>query len=171
MRIDEGHFGGVRLDGLHWASLLAWPGPIHYGNGECLAIVDERADERQREAILTILAGEETAPAATIFNALSATLTKVHKPRFKPILFEADMAARVGHFSVPGLVEARAEPILNPVSKSPHRARVTLPHGFEYVEAEYGNSVTRTGGPVAFDWPRGHAHFAMLHLTPNGPVR
>jgi hypothetical protein len=24
---------------------------------------------------------------------------------------------------------------------------------------------------VAFDWPRGHAHFAMLHLTPHGPVR
>ena len=26
MRIDEGHFGDVRLDGLHWVSLLAWPG-------------------------------------------------------------------------------------------------------------------------------------------------
>ena len=42
------------------------------------------------------------------------------------------MEARVGHFSVPGLAEVRAEPILNPVSKSSHRARVTLPHGFEY---------------------------------------
>ena len=53
------------------------------------------------------------------------------------------MEARVGHFSVPGLAEVRAEPILNPVSKSPHRARVTLPHGFEYIEAEFANSVTR----------------------------
>ena len=33
MRIDEGHFGEVRLDGLHWVSLLAWPGPIHHGDG------------------------------------------------------------------------------------------------------------------------------------------
>jgi hypothetical protein len=144
MRIDQGHFGEVRLDGLHWASLLAWPGPIHSGNGACLAIVDERADERQRGAILTILAGEETAPAATIFNALAATLTKVHKPQFKPIQFAADIEARTGHFSVPGLVEARAEPILNPVSKTPHRARVTLPHGFEYIEAEYGNTPSKT---------------------------
>ena len=119
MRIDEGHFGDVRLDGLHWVSLLAWPGAIHHGNGECQAIVDERADERQREAILTILSGEETAPAATIFNALAATLTKVHQPQFKPILFAADIEARVGHFSVPGVVEARAEPILNPVTKAP----------------------------------------------------
>ena len=57
------------------------------------------------------------------------------------------------------------------MTKAPHRARVTLPHGFEYTEAEYGNSVARARGPLAFDWPRGHAHFAMLHLTPHGPVR
>ena len=75
-------------------------------NGECQAIVDERADERQREAILTILSGGETAPAATIFNALAATLAKVHKPQFAPILFAA-VQARVGHFSVPEMVEAR----------------------------------------------------------------
>jgi hypothetical protein len=171
MRIDDGHFGDVRLDGLRWVALLAWPEAIHYGNGECQAIIDERADERQRQAILTILSGEETAPAATIFNALAATLTTVHEPCFLPIQFAADMEARVGHFSVPGVVEARAEPILNPVSKTPHRARVILPHGFEYTEAEYANSVTRTQGPMTFEWPQGHAHFAMLHLTPNGPVR
>lgn len=171
MRIDEGHFGDVRLDGLHWASLLAWPEAIHYGNGECLAIVDERADERQRDAILTILAGEETAPCATIFNALAATLTRVHKPQFRPIQFAADLEGRVGYFTIPGLVEARAEPILNPVTKAPHRARVALPQGFEYTEAEYANSVTRAYEPMAFEWPRGHAHFAMLHLTPHGPVR
>ena len=81
------------------------------------------------------------------------------------------MEARVGHFSIPDFAEVRAEPILNPVSKSPHRARVTLPHGFEYIEAEFANSVTRTEGPVSFEWPRGHAHFALLHLTPHGPVR
>jgi hypothetical protein len=95
----------------------------------------------------------------------------VHKPQFKPIPFAANIEARVGHFSVPGFVEARAEPILNPVSKAPHRARVSLPEGIEYIEAEYGNSITRSHGPPEFDWPRGHAHFAMLHLTPNGPVR
>jgi hypothetical protein len=24
---------------------------------------------------------------------------------------------------------------------------------------------------MAFNWPRGHAHFALLHLTSNGPLR
>lgn len=36
MRIDEGHFGKTRLDGLKWAILAAWPGPIHLGNGQLL---------------------------------------------------------------------------------------------------------------------------------------
>ena len=101
MRIDRGHFGDVRLDGLHWVSLLAWPGAIHEGDGEVLAIVDERADERQRDAILTILAGEETEPGATIFNVLAATLATVHKPQFRPIEFEVDLARRTGRFAVP----------------------------------------------------------------------
>jgi hypothetical protein len=67
-------------------------------------------------------------------------------------------------------VEARAELIFNPVSNTPHRARVTVPHGCKYTEAEYGNSVTRMHGPMGSGWPRGHAHFALLHLTPIGPV-
>ena len=66
------------------------------------------------------------------------------------------------------VVEARAELIFNPVSNAgTHHAAAWL----QYAEAEYGNSVTRMHGPMAFDWPRGHAHFALLHLTPNGPVR
>jgi hypothetical protein len=171
MRIDRGHFGDVRLDGLHWVSLLAWPGAIHEGDGEVLAIVDERADERQRDAILTILAGEETEPGATIFNVLAATLATVHKPQFRPIEFEVDLARRIGRFAVPEVVEARAEPIRNPVTGEPHQARLVLPHGFEYAEAEFASSTTTASGLIAHDWAGSHAHFAMLHLTPNGPVR
>ncbi len=171
MRIDRGHFGQVALDGLHWVSLLAWPGAIHEGDGEVLAIVDERADERQREAILKILAGEETEPAATIFNALAATLATVHQPRFLPIEFEIDLPARTGRFAVPGVVEARSEPIRNPVTGAPHHARLALAEGFEFAEAEFASSTTTAKGPIMHDWAQRHAHLAMLHLTPTGPVR
>ena len=34
MRIDKGHFGKTKLDGLHWAGVFAWPGPIHEGHGQ-----------------------------------------------------------------------------------------------------------------------------------------
>jgi hypothetical protein len=171
MRIDRGHFGDVRLDGLHWVSLLAWPAAIHEGDGEVLAIVDERADERQRAAILKILAGEETEPGATIFNALAATLTTVHQPQFLPIEFEIDFAGRTGRFAVPGVVEARSEPIRNPITGAPHHARLVLAEGFEFAEAEFASSTTRASGLVTHDWTQRHAHLAMLHLTPGGPVR
>ncbi len=60
VRIDKGHFGDVPLDGLGAALLYAWPGPIYEGNGECQAVIDERADEKQRNALATVLNGGET---------------------------------------------------------------------------------------------------------------
>ena len=48
---------------------------------------------------------------------------------------------------------------------------VTLPHGFEYHEAEYASSSTRTStGPIELDWHGRHAHFARVEWTRNGPV-
>lgn len=170
MRIDEGYFGEVRLDGLKWVSVLAWPGPIHHGKGEVQTIIDERADEQQREAILAILKGDQTEPGATIFNVFTAVLDTVHKPLFLPIEFDADFAARSARFAVPGMVEARVEPIRNPVTGAPHQAKVTLQHGFEYHEAEYASSTTKASGPVPQDWADRHAHLFMMHMTRDGVV-
>jgi hypothetical protein len=171
MRIDEGHFGDVDLSGLKFAALLAWPGAIHEGHGEVQPIIDEGADERQREAILKIMSGEETEPGATVFSVFASTYETVHEPMFKPVGFEADIDGRNGRISVPGVVEATSEPIRNPVSGKPHRARVVLPEGFEYTEAEYGSSTARASGAIPLDWAGRHSHLATLHLTPTGPVR
>ena len=169
MRIDRGHFGGTKLDGLCWAGVFRWPGPIHKGHGEVLAIVDERATPAQREAILKILTGQETEPGATIFNVFATMYEKVHDPVFKPIVFEADMEKRRGRISVAGLVDLMAEPIRNPVTGEEHRARVTLPRGFEYHDAEYASGTARTAGPIALNWDKAHAHFAILDIGPTGP--
>ncbi|QEM82308.1 DUF1326 domain-containing protein [Halomonas binhaiensis] len=171
IRIDEGHFGDVQLDGLKAVAIVAWPGAIHEGHGEVLPIVDERATPEQREAMLKILGGEETEEFATIFNVVKATTDTVHEPLFKAIEFESDEDARIGRFSVEGIVEATAEPILNPVTGQPHRAKVVLPQGFEYSEAEYASSNTRTAGPIENEWSNRHAHFCMLHLGPHGIIR
>ena len=170
MRIDEGQFGDVRLDGLKWVSLLAWPGPIHHGKGEVQAIIDERADDRQRGALLTILKGDETEPGATIFNVLAATLETVHKPLFMPIEFEVDIEALIARLAVPGIVEARVEPIRNPVTGATHRAKVILPDGFEFHEAEYASSTTKAEGPISLDWAGRHAHLTMTETSDRGVV-
>jgi hypothetical protein len=171
MRIDKGHFGDVSLDGLKWAGLFAWPGAIHEGHGEVQPIIDERADAKQREALLTILSGQESEPGATYFNVFASTLEKVHEPMFKPIEFEADIQEGTGRFSVPGVVEASSEPIRNPVTGEPHRVTVTLPKGFEYTAAEFVSGTTRASGPVALDSTNRHSHLALIDIGPTGPVR
>jgi hypothetical protein len=170
MRIDEGHFGDTDLKGVKWAACAAWPGAIHEGKGEIQAVIDAKATEAQRTGMLTILAGRETAPGATIFEVLAATLETVHKPLFLPVSFEVDIAGGTGRFAVDGFASGTVEPIRNPVTGEPHRARVTLPTGFEYHEAEYVSSTTRASGTVKHDWAGRHGHLAMMHMTPKGPV-
>jgi len=171
MRIDRGHFGDVSLDGLKWVGLFAWPGAIHEGNGEALAIIDERATPEQRSALLTILSGQEQEPGATYFNVFAGTISKMNEPLFRPITFEADTDAATGGFSVPGLVGATAQPIGNPVTGKPHRARLVLPAGIEFTEAEFASSSTRATGTIPLDWSRGHAHMTMIDIGPHGPNR
>ena len=171
MRVEDGHFGDVSLAGTSWVGLFGWPGPIHEGNGEALVVIDEGANEEQRQALLTILSGQETEPGATIFNVFATTFATMHEPQFRPVEFEADIETRRGRFGVEGLVEAEATPIRNPITGKEHRARVSIPAGFEYSEAEYASGEAHSAGPVALDYASSHAHFTMLHMTPQGPVR
>lgn len=168
MRIDEGHFGSTRLDGLSAVVLVAWPGAIHEGRGECLPVVDERASPEQRQALLTILSGQETEPGATAFAVFASTFEKVHEPLFKPIDIEVDLEGRVGRVEIPGLLEASAEPIRNPITGAPHRARLTLPQGFEYRTAEFASGSAHSRGAVQLNWAGRHAHLAQLHMTGQG---
>jgi hypothetical protein len=169
--IDEGHHGETPLDGLRVAGIFAWPGPIHEGRGEAVVVIDDRATEAQREALLRILGGEDTEPGATIFNVFAATLAKVNDPIVKSIDFEIDVDGRKARLSVPGLIEARGEPILNPVTGAEHRARIDLPHGFEYSIAEAGRGWADTSGAIALHLADSHAHFCDLHMNQSGIVR
>jgi hypothetical protein len=171
IRIDEGHFGDVALDGLKIAGVFAWPGAVHEGHGEAQVIIDENATPEQREALLKIISGQETEPFATFFSVYSAMIETFHEPLSRPIEFDVDIEERRGRFSVAGIVTGTAEPIRNPVTGNPHRAQVVLPHGFEYSEAEYASSTWKSTGAIANDFAGRHAHLAMLHVGPNGVIR
>ena len=168
--IEEGHHGETRLDGLRIAVVLAWPGPIHEGDGQALPIVDERASPEQREALLRIMSGEDTVPGATFFAVFATTYSKVHDPVFARIDFEVDVEGRQARLVVPGVIEARGEPIRNPVSGEEHRARINLPEGFEYDVAEIGRGWAETQAPLSISLADSHAQFARLHITESGVV-
>jgi hypothetical protein len=168
MRIDDGYFGDLSLAGVKWAGMFAWPGPIHLGGGEAFVVIDPAASEAQRNAVLTVLTGEETDPGATIFNVFAAVITTLHPPAFLPISFDLDLDGRRGKVSIESVLDTEVSPIRNPVTGAEHRVRVSLPNGFEYREAEFASGDTRAPGPVSLDWTNGHAHVAMLNLSTHG---
>jgi hypothetical protein len=169
--IDEGHHGATRLDGLKFGGVFSWPGAIHEGHGEAVPIVDESASAAQREAILRIMSGQDTVPGATFFQVFGTTLEKVHDPIFAPIDLDIDVNARSARFVVPGVVEARGEPIVNPVTNEKHRVRIDLPNGFEFATAEVGRGWAKTNGAIRLNLADSHAHFAALDITGTGVVR
>lgn len=170
IEIEKGHHGDTRLDGLRIAGVVAWPGAIHEGHGHIVPIVDERATPAQRQALLRIMSGEDTEPGATFFQVFSTTFEKVHDPVFANIEFLSDVDGRKGRIHVPGYIDARGEPITNPVTGDKHRVRINLPAGFEYDVAEIGRGWAEVTGPIAFSLNDSHAHFARLHMTGTGVV-
>lgn len=166
--IDEGYHGETRLDGLRFGGLFRWPGPIHQGRGEGLPVIDARATPRQRDAILRIMSGEDSEPGATFLGVYSAMLEKVHEPVFAEIELSIDVNARRARLVVPGLIEARGEPLVNPMTGREHRIRIDIPQGFEFKVAEIGRGWAHTSGPLEIDLVNSHAHFAKLHITGSG---
>jgi hypothetical protein len=171
MRIDEGHFGDVRLDGLCWVNTYSWPGAVHEGNGTHQSIIDESADAGQREALVAILHGKESEEGANVFQVFATTMSHVLEPLFKPIEISCDVEKRTASVLVPGLIESVGAPIRNPVTGEEHRASIEQPHGFEYTHAEVGQGTTRATGEIALDLSGSHAQFTIYHLTHKGVVR
>ena len=170
IQIDKGHHGDVSLDGLRMAAIFRWPGPIHEGSGEAVPIVDKRANEKQRNAMLRIMTGQDTDPGATMFAVFASTLSKAYDPVIADIDFEVDVPKRRARLKVEGYIDQRGEPIVNPVTGKEHRVRIDLPEGFEYSLAEIGRGWSKATGPVAYELADTYGQFCELHLGPHGII-
>ncbi|HET7715871.1 MAG TPA: DUF1326 domain-containing protein [Bauldia sp.] len=170
-RIERGHFGDVRLDGLCYAVTYAWPGAIFEGNGEMQIIIDERATEPQRAALETVLGGGETEEAKThwwVFRAMSST---VHNTLFLPIELDVDIEARTARAVVGGLLESAGRPIVSPATGENHRVRIQHPAGIEFEVAEIGSASTRATGKIKLDLRDSYGQFNKVRHTGHGVVR
>jgi hypothetical protein len=170
IQIDSGHHGGTPLDGLRVAGIFKYPQAIHMGNGEALPIVDKRANAAQRDALLRIMSGQDTKPGATMFSVFFSMLSKVHEPVFADIDFAVDIDRRMAHLKVDGYLDARGEPIRNPVTGAEHRIRIQPENGFEFTEAEIGRGWTKASGPIAYELTDSYGQFAELHLGQDGII-
>ena len=171
IQIDQGHHGETPLDGLRIAAIFKWPGPIHEGNGEAIAFVDERADAAQRDALLRIMTGADTDPFATMFAVYASTVTNMHEPVVTTIDLELAIDGRSGHIRIADYIDAVGEPLRDKVTGKPSRAQIVLPEGFEYTVAEVASASSRTRGPVVVETEATYGQFANLHLNQHGVVR
>jgi hypothetical protein len=170
-QIEQGRYGNVALDGLRWGVLLAWPKAIHLGNGTFQAIVEESADAHQRAALEAIVQGRDTDPGGSIWQVFATTMTTVLPTLFKPMELALDVEKRTATVRVPGMVEGRGEPIRNPITGAVHRARINLPAGFEYSQAEVASGTSHVSGAIGLDLQGTHAHLAPFHWSTHGVVR
>ena len=130
-RITKGNYGSVRLDGLGFGFAARWPGALHQGNGTAALFFDERADAKQREALLQIASGKA---GGMPFEIIAATLTKVLEPQFVPLAF--DIKGRESSASMGKAVTMSFEPIKNPVTGQPEGLRVEHETGFLFKSAD-----------------------------------
>ncbi|WP_347312870.1 DUF1326 domain-containing protein [Defluviimonas sp. SAOS-178_SWC] len=168
---DSGHHGDVDLAGTRSAMVVKWPGPIHEGNGSMQIIIDESASPAQRAALERIMRGDDTDEMATMWWVFSAMSPNKLETLYKPIDVVIDLESRKGSISVPGVFETRAQPLTNPVTGAEHRARINLPHGFEFRIGEVAKATTTTSG--AIDLPKNkdtHTHLVEIHLSNKGVV-
>ncbi len=103
--IEEGRFGALSLDGLSFVTVIRTPGPMAEGNWTVGAIVDERADDAQREALTAIVSGKAGGPPDRL-NALMGEFAGVE---FAPITFELEGLNR--SVEVPGLLDQAVEAV------------------------------------------------------------
>jgi hypothetical protein len=145
--VDEGRYGDVPLDGLNFSVYVNWPGAIHEGNGEAVVLVDEQANDAQREAIATLVGGDVGGP----WGILAWTWPTVHGPH--TVQFEVELDEGVDcRLRAGEVLELESSTIKNPVTGAEVHPGAVLPEGIIVKRADFGAStVFRVSNGIAYD--------------------
>ncbi|MGH9984925.1 MAG: DUF1326 domain-containing protein, partial [Nitrososphaeraceae archaeon] len=131
--INSGNFGNnIKLDGLDVIMTASWPKAIHEGNGTFQLFITKNADEKQREALISIFSGQ--AKGNGPFALFASTYKYVLDPQFVDI--NARIDGRRSSFSVPGIMDVQVENFINPVTGEEQDTKIHLPKGFVWKVAD-----------------------------------
>ncbi len=98
-QIDRGNYEGVSLDGLAVGMIARSPGPMAEGNWSAAVYLDERADQRQQQALQTIFTGAAGGPMAI----LAPLISQVLGVKTVPITYHKDGRNRA--LEIPGVAK------------------------------------------------------------------
>ena len=161
--IRDGHYGDARLDGLNIVALGSFDCNIWDGKTKATMgmYMDERADERQREALMVIFSGQ----GGGWPGEFASMIGEVRGIEYVPITFEIADDLAYWAAEVPGKATARAEALTGPTISDGQRVQVHNPPGAEVGPgqiATWGRATTDRADGFGFKWEwdgRSSKHF------------
>lgn len=162
--VREGSYGDVALDGLSVVAVGSFEGNIWAGESPGAAMgffIDERADERQREALQEIFFGRAGGWPA----GFAALISDNRGVEFAQIDFEVADDLSQWRVEVPGKARGSAEALTGPTTPEGARVQVLNAPGAEVGPGQVATWATATGDEVEafgfrWSWPgRSSKHF------------
>jgi hypothetical protein len=161
--IREGNYGDVRLDDLNVVALGSFEGNIWEGAAKLSVgmYIDERADERQSEALQVIFSGE----GGGWMGELAGLIGDFRGVERAPITFEIADDLAYWAAEVPGKASARAEALTGPTTPEGARVQVHNAPGAEVGPgqiATWGRATVDHADGFGFKWEwdgRSSKHF------------
>ena len=160
--VDKGHHEGVSLDGLAFGVSARWPEALHKGNGTAFVFVDERANEEQRGAIMSIVSGQS---GGLPFEIIAKITPNIVGAEFVPIEIEGSGSKKT--VKMGDKVSAAFDTIKNPVTGEPETPTVVHGSGFFFKEGDVvaaTECLSELGGELEFSYPDKAGYIAHVNL-------
>jgi hypothetical protein len=105
VRIDDGHYGGVKLAGLNLGLIIEIPGQMSRGDWSAGLFIDEAADVYQVKALTKIMTGRARG-STHLLSILVSRFLGVHQER---IIYDTQDDTR--RFVIPKIIDGEIRPI------------------------------------------------------------
>mgnify|MGYP001165481485 CR=1 FL=1 len=158
-QVVEGQYHGVDLAGLVISEISKFPEAIHLGNGTSVYLIDERANEEQRQAIETMVRNE--APFSVFIDLTTQFIG------FRYVPFQVTIDGINSHATVPGKLDMHLTPMKNPVTGADELATLNKPTGFTFQIQELctTSAFTAEADGLSVDFPGKYAEFCPFEYS------
>jgi hypothetical protein len=156
--IKKGNYGDIPLDDLNVLALGSFKGNIWTGDGltrvNMAIFFDEKANEKQREALNMIFSGR----AGGFMAEFAKLIGEIRGIEYASIEFELADDLSYWNAEIPGKILARAEALTGPTTPPGKRVQTINPPGSEVGPgggvATWGRSLADEADAMGFKWAR-----------------
>lgn len=168
--IESGRYGDVPLDGLNVIAVGAFEGNIWAGETKATVgmFIDLRANERQREALLSIFGGR----AGGWPGVFAGLIGEIRGVEYASIEFEVADDLACWRAEIPGRVLASADALAGPTLLPGQRVQVHNPPGSEVgpgAVATQGKATADKAEAFGFKWERVGRSSKHMRFDWSGP--